>query len=574
MNKFNAETLMQIMKDKEKMDFHQMFSKYMPLLSQSYNASTYMKIQDLESKMKEFEKGNSTVTNEELKSLFNKTLFRAMPMDCIEVFATTNPHKKDFKEFIDFYKELKKIQEANGDVEMFHDACDEVQSCIIDKGPAAFFQKYLNYASEEVQNEKFLELFEVHPDVVLDYYSFPGEIYRKNEKLVMDYVPIALQEKIELLDILGAKETLRRCSEHIFKKIPDEMKYDVIDEFTKAELEIIKNENVPWEEIEETLTGEELLEILNSGHFEQEEGQVFHLKFDSTQSDVGMLIELAKKYKISCDLTVESCADLPMKSIQILNAMGIDINSVRFKQEDLDFEQQQPYDIETYKKCLGVIDIMTRDIEEVASVKQNDSDRDKKVCGTVTRRLANLTRYNDDYYFRLKHKETTKEEDIVNGSLIGALLNGECVCAGYAEAERNLLACCGIESRYISADNKDPHEFGHAWNQAKLDGEWTNLDVTWDANRIVKGEAPKYCFKSDEEFGHDEYIPRVVPHKCKKTITNARDYMGYRRIEMNETFRRLLRRGVKNCEITFSEVGKYEEQRNRAAEKDEYGLQK
>lgn len=166
-------------------------------------------------------------------------------------------------------------------------------------------------------------------------------------------------------------------------------------------------------------------------------------------------------------------------------------------------------------------------------------------------------------FISLIYGQSTEQEDIENRNLVGALLNGECVCAGYAEAFRNLLACCQIEARYIGAENKKKEEAGHAWNQAKLDGEWFDFDVTWDADRIVKEEEPKYCFKSDEEFGHEQFLPMNIPHKCESTITNVKEYMNYARIEQNVTFNRLLRRGIKNCEITFSEVSQYEGERNR-----------
>lgn len=59
----------------------------------------------------------------------------------------------------------------------------------------------------------------------------------------------------------------------------------------------------------------------------------------------------------------------------------------------------------------------------------------------------------------------------------GALVNGDAVCNGYAEALQLLFACVGIESRFVvgTADGVD-----HAWNLVQLDGVWYHVDSTWN----------------------------------------------------------------------------------------------
>lgn len=60
-------------------------------------------------------------------------------------------------------------------------------------------------------------------------------------------------------------------------------------------------------------------------------------------------------------------------------------------------------------------------------------------------------------------------------SAYGALVDGCCVCEGYARAYSVLLGKCGIESRLVISE-----ELNHMWNLVKLDGEWYHVDVTWD----------------------------------------------------------------------------------------------
>jgi hypothetical protein len=59
----------------------------------------------------------------------------------------------------------------------------------------------------------------------------------------------------------------------------------------------------------------------------------------------------------------------------------------------------------------------------------------------------------------------------------GALVDQKAVCNGYAEAMALLLTCVDIENDIMTgtADGEL-----HAWNRVKLDGDWYQLDATWD----------------------------------------------------------------------------------------------
>lgn len=51
------------------------------------------------------------------------------------------------------------------------------------------------------------------------------------------------------------------------------------------------------------------------------------------------------------------------------------------------------------------------------------------------------------------------------------------VCERYAKAFQLLMNACGIECIYIPGTANGS---GHGWNKVKLDGDWYNVDVTWD----------------------------------------------------------------------------------------------
>lgn len=70
----------------------------------------------------------------------------------------------------------------------------------------------------------------------------------------------------------------------------------------------------------------------------------------------------------------------------------------------------------------------------------------------------------------------------------GALFLHSAVCEGYARAFSLLCDRSGIENAlvYGTADDGTGVQ-NHAWNQVRVDGEWYNIDVTWD-DPLMDGE--------------------------------------------------------------------------------------
>ncbi len=87
--------------------------------------------------------------------------------------------------------------------------------------------------------------------------------------------------------------------------------------------------------------------------------------------------------------------------------------------------------------------------------------------------------------------------------IYGALAGKKAVCSGYARAAKLLLNRVGIECRLVSGMSKDT---GHMWNQVKIDGQWYNLDITWD-DPITDGDViyNKYSYFNitDEQINVD-----------------------------------------------------------------------
>lgn len=103
-------------------------------------------------------------------------------------------------------------------------------------------------------------------------------------------------------------------------------------------------------------------------------------------------------------------------------------------------------------------------------------------------------------------------------SAYGALVKGEAVCEGYAEAFCWLADSLGLETKFIYGN------YGgqlHDWNLVKLEGNWYHVDVTSD-DPIVKGGngygwgnlCNQYLNLTDAQMGEDHWWDPVEGAAC------------------------------------------------------------
>lgn len=72
---------------------------------------------------------------------------------------------------------------------------------------------------------------------------------------------------------------------------------------------------------------------------------------------------------------------------------------------------------------------------------------------------------------------TYQDNGDVSHTAYGALVNHAAVCQGYTQAMDLLCFISGIDCRYISGTSRGEN---HSWVRVKVDGQWYNVDVTWD----------------------------------------------------------------------------------------------
>lgn len=243
---------------------------------------------------------------------------------------------------------------------------------------------------------------------------------------------------------------------------------------------------------------ENLEKLLENNQYIQGKPVILNIK-NASELSVEKLTKLSKRCNI--------------QSIQIMDPRSQgEEDTVRF-----------PYDIETYKKCRETIDKIINDID--IKKYKDMPDREKIIFGKVAKKLAHITYDKESWRKGIRY--------VTCRNLEGGLLNNTCVCVGYSEIIRNILACCGIESKLVIGG-------AHCWNQVKLDGDWYNVDYTFDQPNIAKGKKTKYMLKSDKDFkGHSKMIsgfkerkkdmqsiciPSIYKEfdleKCEKTISN------------------------------------------------------
>lgn len=96
------------------------------------------------------------------------------------------------------------------------------------------------------------------------------------------------------------------------------------------------------------------------------------------------------------------------------------------------------------------------------------------------------------------------DNSLQNFSAYDGLKTGTMVCQGYAILLYKMLWQAGVPCRIVAGVSQGEN---HAWNVAQVDGQWYNLDATWDA-ATVAGERMSwtYFLKNQEDFeGHTRF---------------------------------------------------------------------
>ena len=127
-----------------------------------------------------------------------------------------------------------------------------------------------------------------------------------------------------------------------------------------------------------------------------------------------------------------------------------------------------------------------------------------KVGVTGKDEWGSVLRIHDYLCSQVSYHESGQESH----SVVGALLREKAVCEGMAKAFKYIcdyldIKCCLVSGYAKSPANPSMME-NHAWNKVKINGEWYNIDVTFDNTIGTKNRIRHdYFLISDKDMQKD-----------------------------------------------------------------------
>lgn len=177
--------------------------------------------------------------------------------------------------------------------------------------------------------------------------------------------------------------------------------------------------------------------------------------------------------------------------------------------------------------------------------------RVKQIAG----KLRGLSRY-DQIKAVHDYLVATNEYSITIGSAFNALYVNKSACNGYAFSFYAIMEELGIPATV---------EYGgaHAWNLVELDGEWYNVDCTWD-DKGGKTLYYDYFLKSNDDFdGHEHYSATAAK---SYDIEKAGPSSYYQKIPPYRTIMIISSFGIMICiYVGYRIIQKVKEERERRA---------
>ena len=142
----------------------------------------------------------------------------------------------------------------------------------------------------------------------------------------------------------------------------------------------------------------------------------------------------------------------------------------------------------------------------VAGANEYSTDIEKELY--IHDSISSLTTYNSDAS--------------LNQSAYSALINGQTVCAGYARAFQLVCQKVGLTCYYVTgtASGED-----HAWNIVAIDGDFYNVDLTWDDSISERYGSSVYTyFNLTDSQMSDDHTRSELAMKLPSCTATAMSY--------------------------------------------------
>ena len=149
----------------------------------------------------------------------------------------------------------------------------------------------------------------------------------------------------------------------------------------------------------------------------------------------------------------------------------------------------------------------------------------------------------------------------------GCLVEGEANCEGYAKAFRLLASRAGLETAVVTGVTSKGEN--HAWDQVKVNGQWYNIDPTWDdSDDGGKEMRMTYFLCDDEDFSRTHTVDDKLfkPFRCDSDKDNYFVRNGLyidEKTDPREVLSRELSAGSTAVDLRFSSKELYEDFKSR-----------
>lgn len=142
---------------------------------------------------------------------------------------------------------------------------------------------------------------------------------------------------------------------------------------------------------------------------------------------------------------------------------------------------------------------------------------------------------------------TYVEQDNSGFNAYNAMIHQKAVCSGYTECFKTFMDLLGIENSTVSGTAGDEQ---HIWNEVKLDGEWYQVDVTWDdpINNPLPCNDHSYFNITDADMAIDHSWDEAQSgyHRAEGTKYSYIGFMGMLSIDSQAALTTLLQNAVNN----------------------------
>jgi len=193
------------------------------------------------------------------------------------------------------------------------------------------------------------------------------------------------------------------------------------------------------------------------------------------------LIDLQKNYNVEQVIVGQICY-LSSYFKSFLKRIGDKFNINYLDQLNIEKHaliSNDNYSIDEYIKIYKALEILCVNIEETDEVEK---------FKVIYEKIINKINYNFD---------GVKNTELSNQNLVGGLFNNSCVCEGYSKILQQVLSLVSIESIVVGGGGTKEDD-GHIWNQVKINGNWYNVDASYDSIQVHNDKPAQLCLVSDE----------------------------------------------------------------------------